>query len=90
MTDRVVITADMLSGKPRIAGTRIGAAMILEDLAAGMTISDIVDAYPQLTAEDVRAALAYAIAALPAEPVAAESCGFWLTSPARAHPARAQ
>ncbi len=39
-------------------GTRISVALILESLAAGMTIAEIVDAYPSLTEESVRGALA--------------------------------
>jgi uncharacterized protein (DUF433 family) len=54
------ITADPehLAGKPRVAGTRISIAFLLESLAAGMTIPEIVRAYPTLTEEAVRGALA--------------------------------
>ena len=46
-----------LGGSPRVRGTRISVALILESLAAGMSIAEIVDAYPSLTEESVRGAL---------------------------------
>ena len=39
-------------------GTRISVALILESLAAGLSVADIVDAYPSLTEKSVRGALA--------------------------------
>jgi uncharacterized protein (DUF433 family) len=53
----IVADAEHLGGKPRIAGTRISIAFLLESLAAGMTISEIVRAYPTLTEAAVRGAL---------------------------------
>ena len=47
-----------LGGSPRVRGTRISVTFILESLAAGMTIMQIVDAYPSLTEESVRGVLA--------------------------------
>lgn len=47
-----------LGGSPRVRGTRISVALILESLAAGMSIAEIVDAYPSLTEESVRGTLA--------------------------------
>ena len=44
-------------GKPRVDGIRISIAFLLESLAAGMTIPEIVRAYPTLTEEAVRGAL---------------------------------
>jgi uncharacterized protein (DUF433 family) len=41
-----------------VRGTRISVALILESLAAGMSIAEIVDAYPSLTGESVRGVLA--------------------------------
>jgi uncharacterized protein (DUF433 family) len=56
------ITADpaILMGKPCIRGTRITVELILRKLGAGRSFADILDAYPQLTEEDIRAALAFA------------------------------
>jgi uncharacterized protein (DUF433 family) len=53
----IVADLEHLGGKPRIMGTRISIAFLLESLAAGMTIADIVSAYPTLTDEAVRGAL---------------------------------
>ena len=53
----IVADSEHLGGKPRVAGTRIAIAFLLESLAAGMTISEIVRAYPTLTEESVRGAL---------------------------------
>ncbi len=72
MADRIVSSPDTLSGKPRIAGTRIAVEMILEDLSSGMTAAEIVEAYPSLTAEDVQAAIEYALKLVRQSPVAAE------------------
>jgi uncharacterized protein (DUF433 family) len=72
MSARIVSTADTLSGKPRIAGTRISVEMVLEDLRSGMTVGDILECYEHLTEEDVHAAIAYAIDAVRPKPIAAE------------------
>jgi len=53
-----------MMGKPVIAGTRITVELILEKLAAGETIEQILEAHPRLTRESVLAALAYAAQAL--------------------------
>lgn len=53
----IVADAKHLGGSPRVRGTRISLALILESLAAGMSVAEIVDAYPSLTAESVRGAL---------------------------------
>jgi uncharacterized protein (DUF433 family) len=53
----IVSDSDHLGGAPRIRDTRISMALVLESLAAGMTVPQIVDAYPSLTEEAVRGAL---------------------------------
>jgi uncharacterized protein (DUF433 family) len=60
--DRIVISHDVLHGKPRVAGTRVTVVQILDLLAAGKTPAEIVSAdyYPDLTEADVRACIAYA------------------------------
>lgn len=55
---RVVADPEVHHGEPCIAGTRIPVRMIVGSLADGLTIEQIVAEYPQLTAEDVLAALA--------------------------------
>ena len=54
----------ILHGKPVIAGTRITVELILEKLAAGETVEEILKAHPRLTKDGVHAALAYAIESL--------------------------
>ncbi len=54
----IVADREHLGGAPRVRDTRISIAFLLESLAAGMTISEIVQAYPTLTEEAVRAVLA--------------------------------
>ena len=63
------ITSDpsVMLGKPVIAGTRITVESILEKLAAGETIEDLLEAYPNVTREGVHAALAFAAKALRAD-----------------------
>lgn len=58
--ERIVIAPDLHHGDPCIKGTRIPVAMIVGSLADGLTPGQIQEAYPQLTAEDIQAALAYA------------------------------
>jgi uncharacterized protein (DUF433 family) len=53
----IVADPEHLGGKPRVTGTRISIAFLLESFAAGMTIAEIVHAYPTLTEESVRGAL---------------------------------
>ncbi len=62
--ERVVIAPDVHHGDPCIKGTRIPVSIIVGSLADGMTPEEIQEAYPQLTAEDIRAALAYAADAI--------------------------
>ncbi len=58
--ERIVSHADILRDKPCIKGTRISVEFILELAASGASRQEIVAAYPQLTTEDVDAALRYA------------------------------
>ena len=53
----IVSDKDHLGGKPRVQGTRISVAFLLECLASGMTVVEIVDAYPTLTENAVQGAL---------------------------------
>ena len=56
---RISIDPNVCFGKPCIKGTRIWVSLILDFLAGGMTIKEIIDEYPQLTEDDIRAAIAY-------------------------------
>ena len=58
--DRVVVDPRVLGGKPVIRGTRIPVYLILELLANGWSVDDILREYPHLTREDVLAAIRYA------------------------------
>lgn len=60
MNNRVEINADVMQGKPVIRGTRIPVELLLRKLAEGATTTDLIDAYPRLTPDDIRAALDYA------------------------------
>lgn len=53
----IVTDPEHLGGKPRVVGTRISISFLLESLAAGMSIKEVVEAYPSLTEEVVRGAL---------------------------------
>jgi uncharacterized protein (DUF433 family) len=63
----VVSDPSIMMGKPVIAGTRITVESILERLAAGESIPDVVASHPRLTEAAVRDALAFAAAALRAD-----------------------
>ncbi len=60
MYERIVSNSAVLGGKPCIKGTRISVEFLLELVASGASRRDILDAYPQLSAEDVEQALHYA------------------------------
>ena len=53
----IVSDKDHLGGKPRVQGTRISVAFLLECLANGMSVAEIVDAYPTLTKNAAQGAL---------------------------------
>ncbi len=57
---RIEINPAVMLGKPVIRGTRIPVELILRKLSDGATETDLLDAYPRLTRQDIRAALAYA------------------------------
>ena len=57
--ERISIDPNVCFGKPCIRGTRIWVSLILDFLANGMTTEEVLEEYPQLTIEDLRAAIAY-------------------------------
>ena len=57
---RIASDAEVCHGKACIRGTRIPVSVLLDNLAAGLTVEEILVEYPALTAEDVHAAIAYA------------------------------
>ena len=63
-TNLIQSDPSVMMGKPVVAGTRITVELILEKLAAGETVEQILEAHPRLTREGVLAALAYAAQAI--------------------------
>lgn len=57
---RITLDPKICGGKPCIRGTRIYISIILDALAEGLTPEEIIDHYPSLQVEDIRAAVAYA------------------------------
>jgi uncharacterized protein (DUF433 family) len=79
-TARIEIDPTVMMGKPVIRGTRITVELILRKLAEGTSEVDLLEDYPHLTTEDVRAAVAYGasvaheeVVLLPNEPLASKS-----------------
>lgn len=63
MTDyknHIEANPEIMFGKPCIKGTRVPVDLILEKMAWGETIDDLLDAYPRITKEDIQACLLYA------------------------------
>jgi uncharacterized protein (DUF433 family) len=60
LINRITFNKNVLCGKPLIRGLRISVEMILELLARGATEEEILQDYPQLEPDDLRAALLYA------------------------------
>ena len=58
--DYITVEADKRSGQPCIRGLRMTVRDVLEYLAGGMSPEEIVDDFPNLTLDDIRACLAYA------------------------------
>jgi uncharacterized protein (DUF433 family) len=61
LRDRIVVSREITHGQPRVAGTRIMVHLVIDLLAAGKSIAEIIsdDYYPDLTQEDVLACMAY-------------------------------
>lgn len=57
---RIEVRPDVMLGKPVIRGTRIPVELILRRISEGASEDSLLQAYPNLTREDVRAAVAYA------------------------------
>jgi len=62
--DRIEVNPKIMLGKPVIRGTRIPVELLLRKLGEGATEAQLLDAYPRLTREDIRAAITYAAQAL--------------------------
>ena len=66
-TNLIESDPSVMMGKPVITGTRITVELILEKLAAGESVEQIIEAHPRLTKETIKAALAFAAEALRAD-----------------------
>ncbi len=70
MLDRIVVSPHIHFGKPCVAGTRITVQNVLELLNEGLSFKEIIENYyPDLTVEDIRACLSFAIALIAAEDI---------------------
>lgn len=58
--ERIVVSPDVLLGKPVIKGTRLAVEFVIDLLAQGWTEQDILENYPGATHEDIAACLSYA------------------------------
>jgi len=67
--ERITTNPSIMIGKPVIAGTRLTVMFILDVLAQGWSVDEILRNYPSLETEDIRACLAYASDVLSAEKV---------------------
>ena len=74
--ERIVSTPGVVGGRPRIKGTRLAVSLILEFMSAGSTEVEILEGYPQLSADDVRACLRYASESL--EPPITSEIDAWI------------
>ena len=61
MEAKIVCNPEILRGKPTVAGTRISVELILEKLASGYSIEDLLESYPNLTREGIQAALQFSL-----------------------------
>ena len=68
-TERIEVNPKVMMGKPVIRGTRITVEMILRKLAEGATERELLEDYPHLAPEDVRAAIAYGAASVAHEEI---------------------
>ena len=60
LNERITVDPAVLVGKPTVRGTRLSVEQVLEHLAAGWTLEELLENYPRLEAADVQACLAYA------------------------------
>jgi uncharacterized protein (DUF433 family) len=69
VTDRIEINPKVMMGKPVVRGTRITVESILRKISEGMSEQELLDAYPRLTTNDIKAAIRYAADTLAHEEV---------------------
>jgi uncharacterized protein (DUF433 family) len=59
-SNRIEVNPEVMLGKPVIRGTRVTVELLLRKLSEGATEESLLEAYPHLTGEDIKAAIAYA------------------------------
>ena len=60
LSKRITINPDVMVGKPTIRGMRITVEQILNSLASNISVKDLMEDYPELELDDIKAALLYA------------------------------
>lgn len=69
LSDHIDVNPKVMLGKPVIRGTRVPVELILRKLGEGASERDVLDAYPHLKSEDIRAAMVYAAETLAREEI---------------------
>lgn len=67
--DHITVDPDIMFGKPCFKGTRMPVELILEKIAMGQPVDDLLKGYPKLTGDSIQAAQFYAVTSVPARPV---------------------
>ncbi|MCK4799283.1 MAG: DUF433 domain-containing protein [Spirochaetes bacterium] len=75
MNARTIIDPNICHGKPVVKNTRVLISNILADLAAGLTYDEIIENYPNITKEDIKAALQFSSELAQFESVPIEKVG---------------
>ena len=73
--NRITVNPEVMVGKPTIRDVRITVEQILKGLAGGLTTKDLLEDYPELEEEDIKAALLYASELVGEEKVFAVNAG---------------
>jgi len=69
VTDRIETNPKVMMGKPVVRGTRVTVELILRKISEGTSERELLDAYPRLTTDDIKAAIRYAADTLAHEEV---------------------
>ena len=69
--ERIESNPEIMLGKPIIKGTRITVEIILKKMSDGMNIDELIEAYPHLSEQDIRAALSYSAEVISKEEIVA-------------------
>ncbi|MBI2142727.1 DUF433 domain-containing protein [Candidatus Woesearchaeota archaeon] len=77
---RIVVDPKVMAGKPVVKGTRIPVDAILQRIADGMTIDEILQDYPNITRDDIKAALEYSANIVRGEDIIPEVKGKYAVS----------